>query len=349
MNATINIAESAFRLVVQTTWQAAVVAGLILLAHWLFRKRLTPAWRYGLWFLLVARLLMPASFPSTLSIFNLAKVDSSAPPRDHAQPPPTVSTLSDSFASAKQSELVSIVATYSEPLVQTANEPGRARTPVETEVYQSSHRPPAWLAVAVLLWLSGVFTFGLRLIWSNLRFCSRLAQHPRIEDGPVVRLFDDCARSLGLRGHVALIETDEVESPAVYGLWHKRVLLPEGFSERFSGDELRCVFMHELAHLKRYDLEINGLVSVLQVLHWFNPTLWFAFSRMRADRELACDALAMLRMGSEKRLAYGETILKLLESLTRPPAVSGLLGISEDKRRSPTSKSPAAGPRRHWC
>lgn len=333
MNMIINIAESAFKLVAQTTWQATVVAGLILLAQWLFRKRLTPAWRYGLWFLLIARLLMPASFPSALSIFNLAKVKAPTPYRDLAQPTPPVSPNSYPMATANQPNPVSVVPTYSETLGQKTIERSRPPTPAKTQVYEPSRRQSDWLAFALLLWLSGVCVLGLRMIWSNLRFSSRLAHHPRIEDGPILRLFDDCASALGFRGHVNLIETDEVESPAVYGLWRKRVLLPEGFSERFSRAELRCVFMHELAHIKRYDLEINWLVSVLQVLHWFNPALWFAFARMRADRELACDALALLRMGEDKRFSYGETILKLLESLDQPSAVPGLLGISEDKRR----------------
>lgn len=28
------------------------------------------------------------------------------------------------------------------------------------------------------------------------------------------------------------------------------------------------------------------MVTLLQILHWFNPLVWFAFARMRADREL---------------------------------------------------------------
>ena len=61
-----------FQWVLQTTWQAAVLAGLILPAQALLRKRLPPSWRYGLWLLLVVRLLMPVSPQSAFSIFNPA-------------------------------------------------------------------------------------------------------------------------------------------------------------------------------------------------------------------------------------------------------------------------------------
>src|SRR5436309_997838 len=75
MNALGAIASEVFRWVMQTTWQAAVLAGLILLAQRLFHKRLSPAWRYGLWLLLVVRLLIPVPPQSALSIFNLARIE----------------------------------------------------------------------------------------------------------------------------------------------------------------------------------------------------------------------------------------------------------------------------------
>src|SRR5437667_11569040 len=91
------------------------------------------------------------------------------------------------------------------------------------------------------------------------------------------------------------------------------------------------IFLHELAHLKRHDLEINWLVSVAQALHWFNPLLRLAFARMRADREMACDALALARMEQGEGQRYGETIVKLLEGLVRPAPTPGSVGISEER------------------
>ena len=62
----LTVIETFFGWLVQTTWQAAVIAALILLAQFLLRNRLSPGWRYSLWLLLVARLLMPVT-PSNVS------------------------------------------------------------------------------------------------------------------------------------------------------------------------------------------------------------------------------------------------------------------------------------------
>jgi hypothetical protein len=52
-----------------------------------------------------------------------------------------------------------------------------------------------------------------------------------------------------------LLETDLVESPALYGLFRLRLLLPPKLSERFTPDELRHIFLHELSHVRRHNTE----------------------------------------------------------------------------------------------
>ena len=107
--------------------------------------------------------------------------------------------------------------------------------------------------------------------------------------------------------------------------------MPIGLREELSADELRHVLLHELAHIKRRDPELNWLLVLLQILHWFNPVLWFAFARVRADRELATDDLALAQTAQRDRVSYGETILKVLEGLSPRRVLPGLVGIGESK------------------
>lgn len=46
-----DVFEQLFHWLVQTSGRAAVIVLIILLAQFLLRHRLSPAWRYGLWFL----------------------------------------------------------------------------------------------------------------------------------------------------------------------------------------------------------------------------------------------------------------------------------------------------------
>jgi len=56
----------------KTSLQASVLILLVLAAQWLLRRHLSPAWRYGLWLLVLIRLALPQTPESAFSVFNLA-------------------------------------------------------------------------------------------------------------------------------------------------------------------------------------------------------------------------------------------------------------------------------------
>jgi beta-lactamase regulating signal transducer with metallopeptidase domain len=356
--------ERFFEWLLQSTWQAAVIAAIILLAQLLLRNRLSPAWRHGLWFLLVARLLMPMTPPSAVSVFNLAKWTrlAAALPAEARVPGGLVP------AAAARAELRAPVASWrptgdqvqsaTAPQIRTEaiSGPGLAAQPgmaPATAAAPPRARPKDWMAVAASAWLAGAMVLGLRFLWLNHRFRRRLAGCLPVSDEPVRQLFKECAESLRVKERLLVIETEEVDSTAVYGLWRKRLLLPDGLREELSPGELRHVLLHELAHIKRRDPETNWLMAVLQILHWFNPVIWFAFARMRADRELATDDLALAHTRHGDRRSYGETVLKVLEGLAQRRPLPALVGIGESKaqikERIRAIARGRVGPRWRWA
>ena len=152
-------------------------------------------------------------------------------------------------------------------------------------------------------------------------------------DVSVLNLLEDCKQQMGVRVPVTLIETAEVGSPSLFGFVRPRLLLPAGLTRDFSPEELRYVFLHELAHIKRNDILVGWLMTALQILHWFNPLVWLAAHRMRVDRELACDALALSYARDEENQRYGQTIIKLLESFGRSAWAPSMAGAVENKNQ----------------
>jgi beta-lactamase regulating signal transducer with metallopeptidase domain/protocatechuate 3,4-dioxygenase beta subunit len=324
----------------RASWQAAVLAGLILLAQALLGKRLTPAWRYRLWLLVVVRLVLPFQAPSPTSVHNLARLTTRSDVSEAATPlvvpaPSSVATTLPSLTAA---------ATRT-----TSREPGESRTEQDSDRATSFAAKPGlptsepaaaapregrslaqWLA---WIWLAGALVLGVRMAIQNLRFAWRLRRDGTPASDSVVERLEACRAVLGVRARVQALETDHVQSPAVYGLFRPTLLLPRGLAAEFSPDQLRFVLLHEVAHVKRGDTVMTWVMAVLQVLHWFNPVVWLAFARMRVDRELACDALVLSCGRDEETVGYGETILRLLEVMNRGHAMPGLVGILEDKQQ----------------
>ncbi|MCP5526140.1 MAG: carboxypeptidase regulatory-like domain-containing protein [Verrucomicrobiales bacterium] len=315
-------------------WQSAVLVLLVLLAQRLFRGRLSAGWRHALWLVVVARLLLPVTFTSAFSLLNF--VSPPRPPANAVATVPLPSAVENTAVlppepAGEAFDLPTVLDEQTAPRTDIVAE--TALPAVPSALVVPTARPFDRVGFAFWLWLIGMAGFSGLAVWLVIRARRRLAgTRPIVAEEPLA-ILESCRRAMGLRTRPALAESPGLATPALCGLRRPRILLPDGFANRFSSQELHFVFLHELAHLKRGDLFLNWLMTALQIVHWFNPLIWVAFARMRADRELACDELALAVTGEGQRHAYGETILHLLESVRRPVAIPGLVGILEDRRR----------------
>jgi beta-lactamase regulating signal transducer with metallopeptidase domain len=152
-----------------------------------------------------------------------------------------------------------------------------------------------------------------------------------VTEQPLTELLEDCKQLTNVRTVVGLAITDRVKSPFLFGFVRPRILIPAGLQNHIPMEEMQYIFLHELAHLKRSDIWIGWIVAVLQSFHWFNPLVWWAFIRMRADRELACDALALSYLRSKDSGSYGSAPINLLEKFDHSQRLPAVAGILENK------------------
>ena len=285
-------------ILLRVSGMASILIVLVMAAQWVCGRRLKPRWRCALWMLVLLRLALPWTIPSPASVFNVVKLPPAASPTPAELPPAPVASAA---AEMDQRAVTTVTASRG-----------------------------AWL---VWSWAAGALSLAGWAIISHCAFRRRVSRLRPLTDGPMLRLLEDCKALMRVSAPVILVETETVNGPTLFGLVRPRLLLPTGLVKSLTREELRHVFLHELAHIKRHDILIGWLTLGLQAVHWFNPLVWLAFSRLRADRELACDALALSRAPTDERERYGLTILKLLEGCGRPVWRPSLAGILENQRQ----------------
>ncbi len=288
-----NPLESLFEWLLAATLRASILALIILAIRGLLHRWLAPQLRYMLWLPMMLVMVLPAL---PVMPFGLFPGEAETPVVGLTGP-----------AEGRGSDL---------------GGDGKS-TPAIPVSHASSTNPLA------LAWLAGacVATFaGLVGYRRNMRRIESMAVPP---GDALLRMIDMVGREAGLRRNPRVLMSANVGSPAVAGIVRPMLLLPEGFPEGFSASEARLILLHEFTHLKRHDLAVNWLSCALQALHWFNPILWFAFSRMRADREAACDARVLAIDSTDRRAEYGGTLLKLHETLNPLRFTLGFVGMFE--------------------
>lgn len=104
--------------------------------------------------------------------------------------------------------------------------------------------------------------------------------------------------------------SDKVDSPAVYGIFRPKIIIPESYKDI----ELGFIVKHEKTHIRRLDNLWRILGFVAASIHWFNPLSWIFLKAFLTDLELACDEMAVSGYEAEERKEYARTLLKCSQS-----------------------------------
>ncbi|HEV2293764.1 MAG TPA: M56 family metallopeptidase [Tepidisphaeraceae bacterium] len=299
----------------RASWQASVLAAMVMAVQLAFGKHLPARWRHAMWMLVLVRLALPVAPSSPVSVFNLAP----APAPAHAPLGVVVQA---------PVEIAGISIERETPV--DGNAPHAPSPEVAPDLWTR------WPQVLAILWALGASLLALRIAWATWHVWRTLRRLDRVDDAAIQDILRAAATELGVHRLPRLLAGDGLFSPALVGVIRPRLLVPRDLLASFDPAELRLIFLHELAHLKRRDVAINWAATVLAVVHWLNPVVWLVLWRLRIERELACDELVMSRTSDTDRRAYGHTIVKLLETFSRgqgnhPALPAGGVGILEGK------------------
>ncbi|GAB3708830.1 hypothetical protein GCM10027592_44440 [Spirosoma flavus] len=165
--------------------------------------------------------------------------------------------------------------------------------------YQFQQFLQAHLSEFVLIYLIGVALFGLRLAggWVYLQRLTKTATLPA--SIACRQLVGQLRSSLAIRSAVRVLESAHIAVPMVVGVLKPVVLMPIGLAAHLTPREVEAVLAHEMAHIKRHDYAVNLLQSVVEVLYFFHPALWWLSARVREEREHCCDDLAVAVCGGD--------------------------------------------------
>lgn len=277
------------------SWRAAVVVIVVLGVRLVVGRRMSPRMRCGLWLLVAARLVMVWAPQGSWSLFGVLERI-------------TLTTHAMNSAAQwtpNQASGVRVTVGYHDAMPA-------AGAPVESAIAPIEH-PWGLGRIAAGIWFGGAVLLLFRAVLSHLGITRRIAGAPIVDDLRTLDLLERCGRDMRVGRSVGIRVTDAIAGPALWGVVRPTILLPPGLDERLSAEQLRFVFLHELAHVRRHDVLVEWLLAVLTSVHWFNPAIWLAAHLYRADRELCRDQMVLTATGMERRRDYGHALLALLE------------------------------------
>jgi len=312
-------------------WQVSVLIPLIGLIDIVIRKRVWPQIRYALWLLVLVKLILPPTFALSTSLTSqLQPLVKNILARQEG--------INKSMAIPKMEETETGPETSIEPIVispQTGWPDNALITSSEAAGLNMTRlaapERPSWHVYLMLVWLAGALVLTT---WLKMKF-RQLRNPQRGTTGKLPpwfgKLLTDTARRVHLRKTPKVVLSENVVTPAVFGVFRPVLLLPKDGLNGFSRKDTEHILLHELAHMKRGDLWVHCIYMVLQVVYWFNPLLWLVRRRLQHLRELCCDA-TVGKILRDRTCDYRQTIMDTAERFLAKSVELGigLVSLFED-------------------
>lgn len=185
--------------------------------------------------------------------------------------------------------------------------------------------PPAWLLIALSVWLAGALILALRSLLAARRLEDFYLRADRFS--PYLRrAAERCLGPVACR-RIAFGSSDEIDIPITFGLLRARVLLPAD-AESWPESRLDLVLLHEGAHVHRRDLLGHATGIAACCLLWWHPLVWRLARRAELEREHAADDRVL--EGRPDPTSYARQLMEIAQRLE--PADEPAFGIPMARR-----------------
>ncbi len=283
---------------------SSVLILCILLIRRIFRGKVSSRLLYALWLLAALRLMIPISARMDLGFFS------------QLRPTELVRQAQESvgLSEGRLEEPIQISVNAQNPLFRflvngAAREvAGEMAADGPTSVFIAGRLGFARMDILRFIWKAGMVVVAVWMAAANFLFFRRLRRERKEFTLP-----ENLLETAGMKKpkNVRVYTAAYLRSPCLYGFpGREAVYLTADVAE--DGDKLKHVIVHELVHRKHGDSFWALLRSILVIVYWFHPLVWAAAVCSRRDCELACDEGALVFLGEEERIPYGETLLSII-------------------------------------
>ncbi|WP_157793871.1 M56 family metallopeptidase [Paenibacillus donghaensis] len=242
-----------------------------------------------LWGIVLARLLVPVSFPILPQLSAPAEIVDSA--HNLNAHPAAVYPLSD-------------------------------KTAVHTGILTNDIEVPAdsggWLELEpkllITLWLAGAVLLLMALLVIYYRSKRELRTALPLQGShPVIEAW---LTRHPLRRTLSILTYDRIDTPLTCGVLHPKIILPKSL-DTDNESAMDYILTHEYMHIRHFDAVWKLAAAAALCLHWFNPLVWLMYVYLNRDMEMVCDARVINKIGAEHKADYALCLLAVAEQKGR--------------------------------
>ncbi len=265
-------------------------------------KGKSPYWQLGLWFLILFRLLLPIDLSFSLSARNL--IDD-FPLIDKINV--SVDKVSNKLGINQNS--------YQNFELNRFDRTGDQRdkkTVFDRNLSKDLNRSISWPIILAMVWFLGCL-ISLIFFLNKIYSINRVLNHSAlIQDKRITAFIEYWRQTFKIRRSVNIFSSNGFLSPFTVGLFRPKIFIPQSLIKGADNETVNSIIAHEMVHIKNFDYLWIRLQSVLQIIYFFHPVVWYANRQITLARERICDWIVLAKRVIPPR-EYGKGVIKVLE------------------------------------
>ncbi|MGY3751148.1 M56 family metallopeptidase, partial [Vagococcus acidifermentans] len=103
-----------------------------------------------------------------------------------------------------------------------------------------------------------------------------------------------------------IVYCNNIQSPMVTGILKKYILLPD---LNYTDQQMRHIIIHELQHIKNFDIYIELLLEILVITYWWFPPIYLLKRQVELITEMRVDKQVMDLLDPNEYMDYIETLI----------------------------------------
>lgn len=315
---------------IRMSFSASIMIIVIIILRTFLINKLPKKTFLILWTIVLLRLLIPFSFPSTFSIYFLISQNPTVmgkiadTPIVHLLPISSYEQIENSEMTTddKIEETTGKTAVSEEKnkernintsslIMQEAEKEQQNKIAEENTNIQipETNNFSAW----IVIWIIGfsvctiIFSVTYFLCWKQFR--TSLPIENAITKKWLV--------SHKIKRTISIRQSDCILTPMAYGFIYPVILLPKTIDWEDS-EQLPYILEHEFIHIRRLDMVTKLFLIAAVCIHWFNPLVWALYFFANRDIELSCDETVVRYFGEDSKSAYAMSLIHMEERKNTP-------------------------------
>ena len=310
--------ENIFLTIINMSTAASIAAVIIILLRMLIGRKIPKTFHYAAWGIVLIRLLVPFSVPTSFSLFNFIPSNGGEIRQQINMTGYEVERVSrneiaidgtrvfhrDANASGEIDDRVNVIDDETDnETVTDSTLPQNWRITSDNNINKQrivSVIAYIWLVIFLILIVFGIYAY--------LKTCRRLKTAVLFNDNGLV---NECSSKLNFKRKIKIYTSEKINTPVVAGIINVRIIIPAFLVNKSDSNHLKYVIIHELVHIKRYDNITKLLAFFVLCIHWFNPLIWISFLLSQKDMEMSCDIKVLSAYKSDIRSDYANSLLNI--------------------------------------